>query len=224
MKERIRQIVLSLGADACGFANIESFSKAPSGFHPKDTFEGCRSVIVFIKALPKGLSKTSPRIVYQRYNSFTCDELDRISLQSSIEIEKSFGCLAVPVPSDGPYEYWDEQKKEGRGLLSMKHAAMLAGLGALGKNTLLVSLYYGNMVNIGALMTDLDLASDEPAAQMCKEGCSLCLDSCPSAALDGHSANQQRCRENAYETNARGFAVTNCNICRLVCPLAFGER
>ena len=36
------------------------------------------------------------------------------------------GCFA-----DGPYEHWDSDKLEGRGLLSMKHMAVQAGLGTL---------------------------------------------------------------------------------------------
>lgn len=34
MKEQIREIVLSYGADLCGFADIDRFSNAPDGFHP----------------------------------------------------------------------------------------------------------------------------------------------------------------------------------------------
>lgn len=47
MKEGIRELVLSYGADLCGFANINQFDKAPSGFHPKDLFPDCSSVISF---------------------------------------------------------------------------------------------------------------------------------------------------------------------------------
>jgi epoxyqueuosine reductase QueG len=37
----------------------------------------------------------------------------------------------------------------------MKHAAVNAGIGALGKNTLLINKKYGNRLVIGAILTTL---------------------------------------------------------------------
>ncbi|HZX46636.1 MAG TPA: hypothetical protein VFF83_05145 [Clostridia bacterium] len=68
MKENIRKIFMDLGADVCGFAGIDRFGEAPKGFHPTDVYPQCKSVIVFAKALPKGITKVSPRIVYQHFN------------------------------------------------------------------------------------------------------------------------------------------------------------
>jgi len=34
----------------------------------------------------------------------------------------------VLIPTDAPYEYWDSENQEGRAILSLRHAAMLAGL------------------------------------------------------------------------------------------------
>jgi epoxyqueuosine reductase len=36
MEEKIKEILLKLGADICGIANVERFIDAPSGFHPTD--------------------------------------------------------------------------------------------------------------------------------------------------------------------------------------------
>lgn len=223
MKEDIRKIFMKLGADICGIANIDRFTNAPEGFGPTDIFPDCRSVIVYGLAVPKGTTKVSPRIIYKQFSNIAKVELDRIAYYSSREIERNFNGCAVPLPSDGPYEYWDAEKMEGRGQISMRHAACLAGLGTLGKNTLLLNGRYGNTLNIGAVLTDLDLPSDDLAESICRASCRLCLDSCPVGALDGTSANQKRCRMNTYFNNARGFEITNCNTCRVVCPMRFGK-
>ncbi len=217
MKETIRSLVLSKGADDCGFAHIDAFSGAPEGFHPADIYKDCRSVVVFVKRLAAGLKKVSPRIVYHHANMQETNELDRIAREASICIE-DLGGVAVPMPCDAPYEYWDAEHKEGRGLLSMRHAAQLAGLGSLGKNTLLIHKRFGNMVNIGMLLTSFDLASDPPTQPLCIEGCTLCIKACPSQALGGASVTQKRCREYAYSTNDKGFSVCTCNTCRVICP------
>lgn len=223
MKEQIREIFLRLGADICGIANIDRFSNAPQGFHPKDIYADCKSVIVFAMAIPKGLGRVNPRIIYKHFNHITPVELDRIGYMAAQEIERSHGAIAVPVPSDDPYEYWDANKLEGRGLLSLKHASVQAGIGTLGKSTLLLNKQYGTRLNIGAVLLDLDLPSDPLTDDICIEGCSLCLDSCPAQALDGQTANQKLCRQQAYGVNTRGYDVVNCNTCRVVCPKADGE-
>ncbi len=223
MKEDIRKIFMKLGADVCGVANIDRFASAPEGFHPTDIFPDCRSVVVFGIAVPKGTTQVSPRTIYKQFSYITKIELDRIAYYGALEIERNFHGLAVPIPCDGPYEYWDAEKMEGRGQISMRHAAVAAGLGVLGKNTLLLNEKFGNTLNIGAVLTDTDLPSDEPAESICKDGCRLCLDSCPVGALNGHSANQKLCRMNTYQSNARGFEVINCNKCRAVCPMRYGK-
>ncbi len=122
-----------------------------------------------------------------------------------------------------PYEYWDSDNMVGKGLLSMKHAALRAGLGSMGKNTLIINEKYGNIIEFGAILTNLDLTSDPIAQELCVENCRLCLDNCPQKALDGKTANQKLCREHTFIKNKRGFSVCNCNICRTICPKAFGE-
>ncbi|MDP4088556.1 MAG: epoxyqueuosine reductase [Bacillota bacterium] len=223
MEERVKSIFLELGADLCGIANVDRFSGAPAGFNPTDIYSECKSVIVFARRMPRGTACVNPRIVYNKANDMNLEELDRIGFAASIEVEK-LGCTAVPVPSDSPYEYWDSDKMEGRGILSMRHAALLAGLGSLGKNTLLINKKYGNMINIGAVLTTLDLKSDPLSEEMCISSCRLCLNSCPQKALDAQTVNQKLCRQYAYGSNKRGYSVCNCNSCRIVCPRAFGLR
>lgn len=224
MKHEIKSIFLKLGADVCGVANIDRFTNAPKGFHPTDIFADCKAVIVFAKTLPRGLTKVNPRLIYQHFNSIGPVELDRIAYLASNEIEKAYNGLAMPIPSDGPLEYWDNDKTEARGLLSMKHAAVLAGIGTLGKNTLLINRKYGNMLSIGIVLTDLDLPSDMLDEEICIKGCKLCIDNCPAGAIDEFGVNQKLCRKHTYGTNGRGYAITNCNKCRTICPMCFGEQ
>lgn len=223
-KDEIKEIVLNLGADVCGVANSKSFANAPNGFRPDNIFADCKSVVVFGISLPKGLTKVDPKLIYAHYNSFICSQVDLIALNTAKQIEKLFSEYAVPLPSDGPYDYWDPEKQEGRGLISMKHAAVAAGLGTLGKNTLLLNSTYGNLLIVGAVLTDLELPSDPPAEDICIQGCRLCLNNCPVQALDGKSAIQDKCRMNTYGTNARGFSTVNCNKCRTICPMRFGKK
>lgn len=222
MNAKIKSIVTGLGADICGIANIDRFKDSPEGFHPNGLFDGCKSVIVFGKRLPIGLNYVNPRCIYKKANDTCLNELDRISLNASLEIEK-LGAVAIPLPSDTPYEYWDEENTEGRGLISLRHAAVLAGIGSMGKNTLVINKEFGNMLDFGAILTNLDLKSNSLAKEQCIKNCHICIDSCPAGALDGKTVNQKLCRAHTYTANKRGFTVCNCNTCRIICPKAFGN-
>jgi len=224
MKETIRQQILTMGADVCGFADVPRFQGAPEGFHPTDVYADCKTVIVFGIALPKGIYEAKAELIYAYFNNLTCPEVDRISFHAAKFLEAECGAIGIPVPCDCPYEYWDQGKLEGRGMLSMKHAAVAAGLGTLGKNTLLLSPTYGNRLIIGVVLTDLVLDPDPLCDPVCIPGCHKCLDACPVHALNGVTANQALCRPNAYGTTARGFDTVHCKECRIVCPLRMGKK
>lgn len=105
MVDFIKKLILSCGADVCGIANIKRFESAPKGFSPIDIYKDCQSVIVFGKALTKGLTQIDSRIIYGYYNSFICSEVDRIALNGAKLLEIQCNAIAVPIPCDSPYEY-----------------------------------------------------------------------------------------------------------------------
>lgn len=85
----------------------------------------------------------------------------------------------------------------------MKHAAVLAGLGRLGKSTLLLNRAYGNRSRSGVVLLNLPLEADPTAEEVCLPGCRLCVDGCPAGAIEDGTVVQSRCRARAYITNAR---------------------
>jgi epoxyqueuosine reductase QueG len=149
-------------------------------------------------------------------------ELDRIGLTLCRKLE-SAGMRAVPVPADVPYIHWNVAKSQGKGILSLRHAAVNAGLGILGRNTLLISPALGNMAYIGAVLTDAALEPDPLIANLaCPPNCRLCLDACPQGALDGTTVDQALCRKISFIKAGRGFDLYNCSKCRQVCPFRLG--
>ena len=224
MKETIRARILELGADVCGFAAAERFCEAPEGFAPTDLYGDCRSVITVGIALPKGLLRVEPRMLYGHFNADILHRLDVLTLAAAKCIEREFGGICVPVPSDGPYEYWDSETMTGKGLLSLRHAAVACGLGQIGKSSLLLNPQYGNRLVLGALLTDLALESDPLCKDICIPGCTKCVQSCPAGAICDKRIVQSKCRTNTYGKTARGFDTVNCNSCRSSCPMRDGVR
>ncbi len=220
--ENLKELILNMGADLCGIAPAERYKDAPEGFSPKNIFEGCKSIIVFAKKVPSGSLDISSCVPYTHVNNILTQEVDKLGVRISLKLE-NMNIKAVPIPSDDPYEYWEEENSYGRAILSLRHSGYLAGLGVLGKNTLLINEKYGNMIQIGAVLVDIELEGDPLIEdELCPANCSICIDSCPQTALDGKTVNQKLCRPLSNYQNEKGYILKKCNICRRVCPKNVG--
>ncbi len=107
-----------------------------------------------------------------------------------------------------------------------RHAAARAGLGILGDNGLLIHPYFGSLVFIGALFSDLPAPPDSRLHEIrtCLH-CGACRRACPTGALSGEgdclSELTQRKGVLAPETVAlmrEHHTVWGCDLCQLSCP------
>ena len=149
----VKAIALGLGARACGIASIDRFEGAPSGFRPRDIYPACQSVVVFLQEMPEAIILQDHPIPYTHAAYQLYGELDRLGMALCRALEAR-GRQGIPVPTDTPYLHWEEERSHGMGILSLRHAAVRAGLGVLGRNTLVINERFGNMVYLGAVLTD----------------------------------------------------------------------
>ncbi len=123
---RVKGAALDLGADLVGVAPVDRFDGAPRGFHPRDVYPDAQSVLVFAVRLPAGILRSGSCVPYSHANDVATTRADDLAYRLSLLLEDR-GVHAVPVPSDDPYEHWEADRQHGQAILSLRHAAALAG-------------------------------------------------------------------------------------------------
>jgi epoxyqueuosine reductase len=109
-----------------------------------------------------------------------------------------------------------------------RELAARAGLGAVGKNTMLLHPEAGSWFLLGELFLSLDLAPDIPLADLCGS-CTRCLEACPTGALaEPYRLDSNRCisywtieHRGPFPDEVRemmGDWVFGCDVCQEVCP------
>lgn len=231
--EEVRQAALEVGFDACGIAPAAALSddefplrtwlakgwnadlaymarNVERRMDPRLLVEGAQSIICCISAYPPPthVGGTAAFAAARDYHQVVGDML--------LQLRDRLGIAARPCCDTAP--------------LSDKHWAARAGLGWIGRHTLLVTPRWGSWVNLGSLVTPLACDHyDSPLADSPCHGCNLCVDACPNHALAPFGSpmlDAARCT--AYYTTHRqrpmppgidtaGYSC-GCDLCQLACP------
>jgi epoxyqueuosine reductase len=206
-----------------GFAGeMQYFTKYRDAYeHPRYILEGAKSIVML--ALPyhadssatkcdAGLGRVARYAQGVDYHDVIRARLNRLSTWLT---EQSPGCRVRGVVDSAP--------------ILEREFAQLAGLGWIGKNTLLLNRQFGSYFFLAVLLTDLELECDEPfAADHCGT-CRACLDACPTQAFVGpYQLNATRCisyltieQRGSIAEDLReqlGDWVFGCDVCQEVCP------
>ncbi len=111
---------------------------------------------------------------------------------------------------------------------SQKAKAAEAGIGKIGKNTLVINKKYGSWLTLSTIITNALLEPDTPEKDDCGR-CNICVEACPTGALSKpYNLNVSKCityflchfkMEIPKEyREAIGVNIGNCTICSDVCP------
>lgn len=230
----VKRIALEVGFDDCGIARADALSDdeyplrqwLAKGWHgelaymernvdkrmdPRSLVPGARSVICLVSAYPPPDS-VGGTAAYARTRDYHKDIKQMLFLmRDRLGIDGKLCCDTVPI--------------------SDKHWAARAGLGWIGRHTLLVTPRWGTWVNLGEIVTTEECSEyceDSGYSGFCTN-CNRCVEACPNQALAPAGPpmlDVRRCtayytthhwRELPAGLDSCGY-TQGCDLCQLACP------
>jgi epoxyqueuosine reductase len=243
LKHEIIEFCKHNGIDKVGFTTADPFQTLKnrlyqqrtlgyqSGFEPKDIekrtepkqlLDGAESIIAIALAYPAKLHEWPENSKGNRRGSFSRASwgLDYHDILRN-RLKKLEDFILEKVPDAKLKSMVDT------GDLADKAVAERAGLGYVGKNTILITKEFGTYVYLGEMVTNIPFPPDKPIEDLCGS-CNICVDKCPPGALvQGGQLNAQKCI--AYQTQNKNYVpepyrkkignrVYGCDTCQTVCP------
>jgi epoxyqueuosine reductase len=238
----IREAAAAIGFVSVGVARAEPFARGrtalfawlQAGRHgemrymakhrsrhdPRALLAGARSILVVALAHPRSrMAQRSPDTgyvaAYARGNDYHVIIRQKLAALAEACAEVTGGPVtARPCVDTAP--------------LLEREAAAAAGVGFIGKSTMLIVPGVGSNVLLGELLVDVDLVPGEPMPSRCGD-CTACLDACPTRAFCApYELDAQRCI--SYSTielrgpiprdlrAEHGAHLFGCDVCQDVCP------
>jgi epoxyqueuosine reductase len=140
-------------------------------------------------------------------------------------------------------------EKEGYGVVypyavsapnSYKRIFRLAGIGAFGKNSLILTRKHGPWLRFGYFLTNAELEPDEPFEDDLCGDCNQCVKACPVGALKPFVVDAERCLVGVhtrtpvptrlrtvlaqYEPQLTPMSHVMCTRCQIACPYTSARR
>ena len=221
LSTRIVAQAKSSGASLAGITSIRSLKNSPSHrVHGKPVWpQEAKSVLIL------GLhhKETEPELDWWDGNKGSPGNRRLINVAKSLIewLKKEFNLNAHDLP------YHVE-----KGGIFLKDAAVLAGLGTIGMNNLLITPEFGPRVRFRALVVDVGLESTSPIDFAPCESCDMhCRQVCPQKAFRSGSYSRMLCNEQMEIDRATRVIVKEekkdlpseyikyCRACELACPV-----
>jgi epoxyqueuosine reductase len=215
---RLLALAMRSGASLAGIADADALRISPS--HRETSRQtlpkGTRAVLVLALHHPM----TQPELDHWGGKGDTRGNLSLIRMARSIarRAESDLGIRAVLL---------DYQPTE-RGTF-LKDAAVLAGMGVIGKNNLLITPEFGPRVRLKALALEAELPPTERQADfnLCSSCAAPCWAVCPQAAFASGRYDRAQCDiqmtiDEASPLNPadpEGYNISYCRLCETACPI-----
>lgn len=220
--EELMHLLTGLGASFAGVSDVSG--KTAAGFK---ALHYAATIGIRLSDATLDEITDKPTFTYFHHYRTVNAALDQIALRGVMFIQQC-GYDAVAVPAS---QTVNDAGDPYMGIFPHKTAAVMAGLGSIGKNGLFLHKDYGPRVRLATILTDMPLTeAKEPSPCFPSPclGCDQCVRACPAMALTGRDWHAGMAREEIVDAKACSDYMNSrfkhigrgsvCGICIRVCP------
>ncbi|MDL2275345.1 4Fe-4S binding protein [Desulfosarcina sp. OttesenSCG-928-G10] len=177
-KRKIREFAMDLGVDDVGVALATDL---PGTSRISEMLPDARSILVMVLKETSSCHTDDPMAAMNgRLDGASF--IRHCSYRIARFMEKNWDAKAITIPYAFPMALGAAPRPMG--IVSLRHAAVAAGLGTLGRHNLFIHPEMGSRVILFGVVTDLELPPDPLYATDLCVNCDICVENCPSHALD----------------------------------------
>lgn len=213
--EKIEKWLGELDVDLFGIAGMPRYGEDVTGIGSL-TVHDLPYAISFGLVLSRGVLDTledGPTQLYLHHYRQLNYRLDIVGYLLGRQIERE-GFRAVPFAASQVVDW-----KNQRGHINHKRIGVLAGLGWIGRNNLLVNPRFGSGARYSTVLTDMPLEAGDELGEDCG-ACRACVAACPAGAIknDRHEFDHHGCYDmlNRFRKE-RNIGHHICGICVKMC-------
>lgn len=213
----VKEKAQKLGARFTGIGSVDRWKTAPVNLKPENVLPAAKSVIVIGVPIPRGMVETIPSHLWAReHGHLMGSKVDEITDELAVWLEdqnakstpigglsiaKSFMEDFSKALNNTPYPTYDMFTAGG---LALNRAAVLTGVGTLGKSGNLLVEGYGPNVILGAVVTTAEIEPDPIINHEICNNCNKCIELCPGGAIskEGTPGNPVFDAKKCWLTNA----------------------
>jgi epoxyqueuosine reductase len=222
----LQEMKKKLSVELLGVASIEASSSKQLKDQAASLLPGAKSVVVFGKEIAKEVvallrpsketGEADPGELMGPHSDYLNSRLTRAAYDLG-EIFRAEGNHSLILPAAGcPVD-----QRSVTAIFSYKHAAELAGLGTIGRHSLLITSQYGPRVRLACLLTDAPLEATPASKKEFCINCDACIRACPVKAFQVPKADQAYAMDKFACRNYRQAGLY-CSVCMKVCDEALG--
>jgi epoxyqueuosine reductase QueG len=212
----LRKMAAELGAAAFGVADLEALRKQATDLLKNVPGNFTRAVVAGVRlqdAVVEGIEDHPTALYFHNYRQANY-ELDRMAFKLAAKIQEAgYKALAVPasqIVKSNPMQ----------GHISHKLLGWAAGIGFIGRQTLLVHPEYGARMRYVSVLTDMPLEADKPYTGEGCGSCRACIAVCPAGAIreDRKDFDLDACYRKLTEFTRLPFIGQHiCGVCVKAC-------
>jgi epoxyqueuosine reductase QueG len=202
--DKIRKIAEQENVSVFGIGSALEMADEPAGHRPDDFLPGAQSLICFGIPVPKNVYQMPAYGLETAWRSQNLHyrRLDTLSIRFASLLEES-GAGAIPIYGCMPLGM--NEKGTVVGYLNQIRMGEITGIGAKGKNGLLIHPHYGSRLMLGGVITTASLPKircPDTERTGCPPDCHICSDVCPVNAImpDKKKVKIMRCLSHTAQT------------------------